>query len=165
MSRAVSLLLLLGACGKPASVVHASSVPQAAGQIVPPAAALPTDAKPVRIHWSLKLPEPRTEGDYVMRDDASFASWVGDRKYVTWNSLDFKRQMAIVVARSYTSSGWYLSIQSIWETAKEILVFVNETGPALGEITCPLCTNAALGVAVNRSDLPVRFERTQPRTR
>ena len=118
----------------------------------------------MHIHWVLKLPDLRRDGDHVHRDAESFRALLetcGDAKqarlHEKWNALDFRRQMAIVVMHTYGNTGHDHAITSVWKTDREILVVVARRHPAHGAKVFLSFTHPTSGVAINRSDLPVRF--------
>jgi hypothetical protein len=119
------------------------------------------NSTPVRIHWRLKLGarEWLKDGDFVFRDKQSFAAYlgVGNERFLKWNNLNFKNQMAIVTTQSYSTGGFEESITDVRKVDDELVVFVLRSGPPVGSMVTMACTQSRSGVAVNKSDLPVRF--------
>ena len=133
---------------------------------VTPFPSLPPDAKRMRIHWNLKLPSLHPQqGHKVIRSEEALAALLAphcsDHRlelYLEWNNVDFERQMAILSSRMYSTrvnEGY--TIESIWETDSEVIVVVRYILPTslIGPGIMGSITSA---VAVNRRDVPVRFE-------
>ena len=108
---------------------------------------------PMKIHWNLKLPHAGsgsdlTRGSFVFRNAEAFNTYLGSKNqcFARWSSVDFKKQMAIVRV------GDDVNIESVVRTPSEIVVFVKRSPDRNAEAT----VNAS-GIAINRSELPVRF--------
>jgi hypothetical protein len=124
---------------------------------------VPQGAEPVRIHWRLKMPYGFgcvADGNFVFRDETSFSSYLGEmdrglknekdrKRYIQWNNVNFKKQMAVVATESDS-----ISIKSVWKTRNEIIVVVEQH---YGGIVPAMCVTCSSGVVINRSELPVRF--------
>lgn len=134
----------------------------------PPAAeeSIPPGAEKMRVHRELKLPQTiLPEGDYVFRDRASLSALLiraaGERQALLsekWNSIDFTRQMALLIQEEHSSGGYRVEILSIWKCATEIIVEIKDLYPDQGVVTTAFTYPRAFAV-VNRSELPVRFLR------
>lgn len=149
-------LLSIAACGRTRPVptppfASAAQLPDHVCVDLPP---LPPDAESVRIHWRLKLPPLSTLGEFVLRNDDAFRSFLAgggkDRQgelHARWNALDFRKQMALVA-----TGPCHTRIDGVWRTPTELICVVSTIhGDEAGV--------EASGVAVNRTDLPVRFVR------
>lgn len=158
------VLALLVACGPDTGAPPPIAAPSAA--VAPtrdPLPVPPEGSQEMRIHWKLKLPELHgRDGDHVVRDREGFRSLLsecGERdfsRWERWNSIEWRRQMAIVAVRTFSCGGSTISIDSVWRTETEIVVFLRCTG-SWGEPVTQAVEFWTVGVVVNRCDLPVRF--------
>ena len=129
--------------------------------------AVPEGAKKLNFHWKLKLPWPRkSPGDHVFSEESAFMEMLTANStpkraklYKKWNGLDFEKQMVLMVVREHTSGGYGNKIESVWKTPTEIVIIVAATHPCGPDISVTQAfTWPNSAVAVNRSELPVRFE-------
>jgi len=81
------------------------------------------------------------------------------RQYEEWNSIDFRRQMALIVAEDHPTGGYDLRILGVWKCASEVLVEVLREIPGPAQALTQAVTSPWTSAVVNRSDLPVRFIR------
>ena len=131
---------------------------------------IPPGARKVRIHWKLKLPS-LPEGQYVFQSANEFGAFLRKHRvnaarrpelYEKWNALDFVNQMAIIFVDT-VSSGDTSTIDAIWNSGEEILVVIrHEFPPPLpaGFFRLSEPGSIVMGVAINKSELPVRFVKT-----
>ncbi len=115
------------------------------------------NAVPMKIHWNLKLPNGSdlTRGTFVFRNAEAFNSYLGSKNqcFARWSNVDFKRQMAVVMVTTGDAAPWY-TIDSVVRNSSEIVVYVKHTIHTAGPAVLGVFAD---GIAINRSDLPVRF--------